>query len=77
MKPTNDGRRFALQALLAPALAAVAPLAWSQAFPNRPIRLVVGFRPRAASDVAARVIAQQMRGHRRGQRLQGRRLRLT
>lgn len=60
--PSTAGRRAALKALLAPAILAAAPAAWAQApFPSRPIRFVVGFPPGSAPDVAARMIAQQMR----------------
>ena len=44
--------------LAAPFLAA--PSAWAQGFPQRPIRLVVGFPPGGGSDLVARPIAQRM-----------------
>ena len=50
-------------ALFAVALAFTASLAASQSdFPNRPIKMVVGFPPGGATDVLARVLAQESRG---------------
>lgn len=37
---------------------AVARRAWAQAFPSRPIRLLVGFAPGAQSDLTARLVGQ-------------------
>jgi tripartite-type tricarboxylate transporter receptor subunit TctC len=54
------GRRRTLGLLLIPAFVA-SPLARSEAFPSRPIRLVVVAPPGSAPDVAARVIAEHMR----------------
>ena len=53
---TAINRRFALGALAA----LVAPGAWAQAqaFPNKPLRMVVGFAPGGAADVMARIIAK-------------------
>jgi tripartite-type tricarboxylate transporter receptor subunit TctC len=42
------------------ALLAVSPLAYSQQYPSKPIRLVVGFAAGGPSDVAARTIAQKL-----------------
>lgn len=64
-------RRSALKTLAAharPALAAAVLLAWpwtvghaqDKPYPNRPIRLVVGFPAGGASDVAARALAQRL-----------------
>ena len=46
----------AIAALLAPASAA-----WAQAdYPNRPVRLIVGFPPGSSADIAARVVGNRM-----------------
>jgi len=44
------------------ALAMGAPAAFGQAFPSRPVRMVVPFPAGAATDLAARVIGQQLSG---------------
>jgi len=40
----------------AAALAAVAPIAWAQAYPNRPVKWVVGFAPAGGNDIVARLM---------------------
>ncbi|MCU0888201.1 MAG: tripartite tricarboxylate transporter substrate binding protein [Rubritepida sp.] len=52
--------RFPRRALLAAPLLAAPALSHAQAFPARPIRLVVGFPPGGGSDLVARPIAQRM-----------------
>jgi tripartite-type tricarboxylate transporter receptor subunit TctC len=58
MELLNSSRRR----VLAGALASFAPLAWSQPgnYPDRPIRLIVGFAPGGPNDVMARIFGQQL-----------------
>ncbi len=42
------------------ALPVVARTAWAQAYPTRPVRILVGFRAGSATDVDARLIAQSL-----------------
>lgn len=37
-----------------------APLAWSQSWPDRPIRMLVGFPPGGSTDLAARIVANKL-----------------
>lgn len=46
--------------LLAAALAATAGTTLAQSYPNRPIRLIVGYSPSGAADLIARVVAEAM-----------------
>ena len=53
--------RFALQLLMAGAsFAAALPMAQAQAWPNRPVRVLVGFPAGQATDVLARMAAQRL-----------------
>src|SRR5262249_33475932 len=51
-------RQFLHLAAGAAALPAVSRFAWAQAYPTRPVRIVVGFPPGGPSDLAARLIGQ-------------------
>ena len=53
-------RRFLHLAASAVALPTVSRLAWAQAYPTRPVRIVVGFPAGNASDIIARLIGQSL-----------------
>jgi len=51
-------RQFLHLAASAAALPAVWSFAWAQAYPSRPVRIIVPFAPAGASDITARLIGQ-------------------
>ena len=53
-------RRQLLQTSLAGAAALIAPAAFAQAWPSRPIRLIVPFPPGSSPDVIARLVAEPL-----------------
>ncbi|HEY0955574.1 MAG TPA: tripartite tricarboxylate transporter substrate binding protein BugE [Roseateles sp.] len=50
-------RRTVLQAA---ALTGISPLAFAQAYPNKPVRLIVPFAPGGTTDIIARIVSERM-----------------
>ncbi len=56
----SSRRRFLQCAAGAAALPAVSSAAWSQAYPSRPVRFIVGFPAGNAPDIIARLVGQML-----------------
>ena len=55
---TGSRRRFLRLAAAAVAVPAVSSRAWSQTYPSRPVRIIVGLAAGGATDIVARLIGQ-------------------
>src|ERR1700692_1410683 len=53
-------RKFLHAAAVAAALPAASRVAWGQAYPARPVRVVVGFPGGSSQDIVARIVAQRL-----------------
>lgn len=56
-------RRFFPIAAIATALPQACAIAWAQTYPARPVKLIVGYPPGGATDIAARLIGQWLSEH--------------
>ena len=56
-------RKFLRLAGSATALPAVSRFAWAQAYPSRPVRIIVGFAAGGGNDIVARLIGQWLSEH--------------
>jgi tripartite-type tricarboxylate transporter receptor subunit TctC len=56
-------RKFLHLAAGAAALPAASRIAWAQAYPARPVRIIVGFPPGGNSDILARIVGQWLSEH--------------
>ena len=58
--PALARRRWLAAALAVGASCALPAVTWAQAYPVRPITLVVSFEPGGSTDLSARVVAQEL-----------------
>jgi tripartite-type tricarboxylate transporter receptor subunit TctC len=61
-------RQFLHLAVGAAALPMVSRFAWAQAYPSRPVRIIVGFPAGGVADIVARLLGDQI-GRSQGQRM--------
>lgn len=59
MKNSHVTRRHLLAGSIALTLGAALPTAWAQAYPDKPVKLAVGFAPGTGPDLLARTAGQQ------------------
>lgn len=59
-QPRRAFLHYAAATAAASGLAALPNTGWAQAFPSRPLRIVIGFPPGATSDLLARTIADKL-----------------
>jgi len=60
----NDNRRqFLRLAASVAVLPLMSSLAWSQAYPSRPVRIIVGFAAGSAGDILSRLVGQRLSDH--------------
>lgn len=55
-------RRTLAASVVAAVMAAAAPLAFGQAYPSKPVKLIVPFAPGGTTDIVARVISEKING---------------
>jgi tripartite-type tricarboxylate transporter receptor subunit TctC len=56
----SERRRFLHLAATAAAFPALSRIAWSQSYPVRPVRVVLGLSPGGSVDIVTRIVAQAL-----------------